>query len=326
MCAGGWEMAESRKQFFTTGEAAEILGLSPSTVIRRFDKGELWGRRHPLTGKRLLARTSLERFLEKHGLCVEALSANTYRVLIADGVRQDVEQLKAALEQDPRIAVETVCEGCEVCGRVMEWTPHLVIVNASMPDMRGRDVIRTLRVLPLAEPVRVGLSCPEGDQISPVEMAALGVELWLPKPWRPVEIALRIRRLLGLAGEGPVRSGHEHRKWSRVPTSWFADLEVYLKGQPHVLDTGRARVRNISEGGALLHDLEMRQGALPAKPFAMGLRVVEGSAQGLRAKGSPVRIETDAGLGLGLQFDRLDSLDLQRLREAISSWRTASSS
>ena len=52
------------KEFFTTGEAARILGLSLSTVCRYFDgqkkKGKmLSGMKNPFTGRRRVSRVSI---------------------------------------------------------------------------------------------------------------------------------------------------------------------------------------------------------------------------------------------------------------------------
>lgn len=312
-------MSESRKRLYTTGEASNILGVSASTVIRRFDGGELAGKRHPVTGKRLVDRESLERFLAEHGLSLKALAPVERRLLIVDSVRSDVEMLRVELRDRPQIAVDTVAEGCEACGRVMEWRPDLAVVNVELSDMPGRDVVRCLRRLPLPNPVQVILSTPAGVEASPELLAELEVDERLPKPWRASETATRIIEILGLADEEEPDASErrEHRRWARTDTNWRALLKLYLSEDAAPLDTGDALVRDISEGGAFLANIRMLGGALPTRPFALGVHVTGGPADGFEAKCEPVRIECDSVMGLGVRFDSIDPSELKRIREAL---------
>ena len=309
-------MTLGAKRYYTTGEASEILGISPSTVIRRFDSGQLSGRRHPVTGKRLVDGRSLETFLTEHGLPTSGLPAQESRVLIVDSTESDVGPLRKALRDSNRISVQTVGEGCEVCGRVVEWRPDVVIVNTDLPDMRGRDVVRCLRHLPLPEPVRVVLTTPVGVAAPPSLLAELGVDEYYPKPWRANEIAQRIFEGLGLADQeddGALPPG-ERRRWPRLPANLRAVLKVYLTEFSEEVDEGRAIVRDISEGGAFLGSINLRSGHLPARPFAIGLRVEEGWAKGFEAKCHPVRINCEGELGLGVEIDEADAEHIERLR------------
>jgi len=51
-------------EYLTVGEAAEFLGVSPST-LRNWDRaGKLNPRRHPVNGYRLYVKVELERLLK----------------------------------------------------------------------------------------------------------------------------------------------------------------------------------------------------------------------------------------------------------------------
>jgi len=57
------ERAVNLRDYLTVGEAAEVLGVSPST-LRNWDKaGKLDAVRHPLNGYRLYRRADLEALL-----------------------------------------------------------------------------------------------------------------------------------------------------------------------------------------------------------------------------------------------------------------------
>lgn len=310
-------MANLSRNFYTTGEAAEILGLSASTVIRKFDRGELAGKRHPVTGKRLVERTSIEQFLDSHNLPSEEILEEKRRVLIADETPAEGERLRLLLARDRDLTAERVTEGCEVCGQVISWQPHMAFVNVNLPDMSGRDVVRSLRRLPLSVPLHIALISPQGVTVPREELEELDVDAYFPRPWRGDGLRRRVRVMLGLDEETRVEGERfEQRRWPRIRTDWPARLEVRVADEEGVVDVGSARVRDISEGGAFLYDLVLERGALPAKPFTLDLKISEGEAAGFEARGQPVRLDTNGRLGLGVRFEELDPEKLRRLREA----------
>jgi len=311
-------MSFSQGRFYTTGEAAEIIGISPSSVIRMFDRSELAGKRHPLTGKRLVSRESLARFLESHSLPLTALKNEQRRVLIVDGVLEDAEALADALTADGRIEARVSGDGCAVCGLVMESPPHFLLVNIDLPDMSGRNVIRSVRNLPLPEPLEIGLSAPAGKEVAAAELEEMGAKRFFPKPWKLEEVAAQVRALAGLHvaerhGRG---ASHEHRRCPRFATNWPARLELYLKNQPRAIDVGQALIKDISEGGAYLDGIQLKNGAFPASPFLLSVKIIGGKAEGFQAQCHPVRIDTRDALGLGVRFEKLAADDLSRIRSS----------
>ena len=313
----GTIMANLSRNYYTTGEAADLLGLSASTVIRKFDKGELAGKRHPVTGKRMVERGSIEQFLDSHNLPSEEILLEKRRVLIADETPAEGERLRLLLSRDRDLTVERVTEGCEVCGQVVSWQPHIAFINTNLPDMRGRDVVRSLRRLPLSVPLYIALITPQGVTVPREELEELDVDAHFPKPWRGDGLRRRARVMLGLDEETRVEGDHfEQRRWPRMRTDWPARVELRVDDEHGVVDVGRARIRDISEGGAFLYDLVLERGALPAKPFTLDVKISEGRAAGFEARARPVRLDTNGRLGLGVRFDELDPEKLKRLREA----------
>jgi hypothetical protein len=47
------------KEFYSTGEAAQILNISRSTVSHKFDVGLLKGKKNPITGERFVSGESI---------------------------------------------------------------------------------------------------------------------------------------------------------------------------------------------------------------------------------------------------------------------------
>lgn len=70
------------KNYITTGEVAKLLNISRSTVSRKFDSGDLQGKKNPITGERLISRKSLMVFMEKYNLPLDILTIEKKRILL----------------------------------------------------------------------------------------------------------------------------------------------------------------------------------------------------------------------------------------------------
>jgi excisionase family DNA binding protein len=75
----------SRKNIFTTGEAAEVCKVSQQTIIRSFDAGRLSGFKVPGSKFRRIPRDELVRFMRDNAMPLDALSAASTRVLAVCG-------------------------------------------------------------------------------------------------------------------------------------------------------------------------------------------------------------------------------------------------
>jgi len=305
------------RDHLTTGEAARMLGVSASTVIRRFDEGRLTGRRNPVTGRRYIARASVAVFMEAYTASRRSVSASHCLILAADTDEATPGALRAALDRRAGVRVRTVHHGCEVCGRVLEHRPDLVIINADLPDMSGRDVVRCLRHLPGLRELPVVLCSPPHVSVSDRELQGLGADAYLRKPWRLEELRATLERLLPRGGPGYPRPPRNRRKWPRTEADWRADLTVHLDSRAPAFDRGSARVRNISRGGALLSDIRLKEGRLAAGPFTLGLRLADGAAQGLSLRCRPVRTETNGDVRLGVEFLGLAPAASERIAHAL---------
>jgi excisionase family DNA binding protein len=61
------------KEFYTTGEAAELLNISRSTVSRKFDRSMIVGEKNPITGERRISRESLLALAKRYNLPIEGV-------------------------------------------------------------------------------------------------------------------------------------------------------------------------------------------------------------------------------------------------------------
>ena len=58
-------------EYISTREAAKMLGISLSTVVRYFDKGILTGEKNPITNWRSVSRRGVLALMKKYGMKVE---------------------------------------------------------------------------------------------------------------------------------------------------------------------------------------------------------------------------------------------------------------
>ena len=85
------------KSVFTTGEAAEICGLSQQTIIRCFDSGQLGGFRVPGSKFRRIPRDKLIKFMRDHDIPLSPLESDKIKVLVVDDDPTIVEMFVDAL-------------------------------------------------------------------------------------------------------------------------------------------------------------------------------------------------------------------------------------
>jgi DNA-binding response OmpR family regulator len=72
-------------------------------------------------------------------------------------------------------------------------TPHLAIVDMSMPKMNGVETIRKIRKLDKKMKILLSSGHLERDKMIPDDINLDGI---LPKPYRLRELALKIRQVL----------------------------------------------------------------------------------------------------------------------------------
>jgi len=306
-------MAIPDKEYLTTGEAARVLGVSPSTVIRRFDEGRLTGRRNPVTGRRYIAWASVASYLQAHDTAEHGAPAGQYLILAADTDEATPAALQAALDGRPAVRVRLVHRGCEVCGRALRYHPDLLLINVALPDMSGRDVVRCVRHLPGFADLPVVLCVPPGEAVSDHDLQELHAAACLHKPWRLGELRDTLDRLLPPGGPEGRPPAKNRRRWPRIPADWPAELTVHLNNRSTPHDRGSARVRNISRGGALLSDIRLREGKLAAGPFTLHLRLTGDAGEDLSVRCRPVRTEANGDVQVGVEFLDLDPRQADRI-------------
>ncbi|MHC5001718.1 MAG: helix-turn-helix domain-containing protein [Planctomycetota bacterium] len=134
----------SRKEVFSTGEAARICNISQQTIIRCFDSGFLQGFRVPGSRFRRIPRDELIRFMKAHDIPVDLLERSAWRLLLLDGGRQSARTVQRMLGDDEAYELKVATNGYDAGVMTERYRPHVLIVAGSA-GVHWRVVVSSVR-------------------------------------------------------------------------------------------------------------------------------------------------------------------------------------
>lgn len=180
---------------FTTGEVADICGISQQTVIRCFDNGKLQGFRVPGSRFRRIPREALIKFMKEHNIPLDRLDMGRKRVLVVDDDPEIVDMLVELLERDGRFEVATATTGFDAGIRTKEFNPDVIVLDYMLPDINGNRVCRTVRADKSLQNVKIiivsGVVNPEEKD----RLLECGADDFFQKPFKIKELVDRITEL-----------------------------------------------------------------------------------------------------------------------------------
>ena len=80
--------------------------------------------------------------------------------------------------------------------------PALVVLDKVMPKLDGFEVVRALRADPATSTLPIVMLTDRAEEDDVLAGLGLGVEEYMPKPFSPRELSLRVARALARAGSG----------------------------------------------------------------------------------------------------------------------------
>ncbi len=133
------------KDILTTGEVAKICKVAPRTVSKWFDTGKLRGYRIPGSKDRRIPVSQLIRFMRAHGMPLHGIKSGVTRVMIVEQSREVAELLAKALSHDAGYEVQVVHSAFEAGAAAHADAPDVMLVDAAMPGLKGRDGLHAIR-------------------------------------------------------------------------------------------------------------------------------------------------------------------------------------
>src|SRR5262245_44492815 len=124
-------------------------------------------------------------------------------VLVVDD-HVDSRDLMAAVLQEVGVAIAEAGTGADALGRVaIDPRPSLIMIDLSLPDCHGTEVVKTLKADPAARGIPVialSASVMPSDKDAAAEA---GCAAFIEKPVLPDDVVAMVKRLLAETWEGP---------------------------------------------------------------------------------------------------------------------------
>jgi len=299
------------RRYYTTGEAADICGVSRSTIVRRYDAGEFQGPQNIVTSERRVSRESLIAFMEKNGIPPARLMSRERTVLLVSASPDDAALVADALATAP-CETAVADDWLGLAEKLNHAAPGVMLLDAGFPEIPAGRILQALKGRESLRDIKVILIRTADDDSAPV--AHPRVVRTLKRPLSTHVVRSAVLAALGPEEQASVISREERRACPRVTMDEEVEFAVVLKtGERY--GKGHGRMRDLSEGGACLSHLHLGEKPLPAEPFELKLeRAGATRLDELTGHLDPVRVTFDDGFTLGGRFGELGDEDRELIR------------
>src|SRR5262245_45990175 len=120
-------------------------------------------------------------------------------ILVVDDDAKIVRLVRTYLERDG-FPVLTAADGPAALEAIERHKPALVVLDLMLPELDGRAVIRAVRGDDEAAATPILVLSARGSTIDRIAGLEDGADDYLPKPFSPAELVLRIKSILRRSG------------------------------------------------------------------------------------------------------------------------------
>jgi CheY-like chemotaxis protein len=300
-------------EYLTTGEAAQILHISRSTISRKYDLGILRGKTNAVTGERMISRESVLAFIKQYNLPSELLPGGPRQVIVCSRDETFLALVKQAFAHDQRLQFHISRFGADALVACSKATHDLLLLDEDTSDIPFVEIIRSLRRSEYTREKPVLVCCTQTDRKTCLQE---GADEALPKALLEAGVfTTALYALLKMPRETvPDRRQFEHqRQWPRIPLNIPVRLFIYKVAAPRQREPGQAMTENISRGGLLLSHLHIRGGLLPLEPFRILVEADQAPLEQWRAHCQLIRLQSVGTLTAALQFVKISKPNLQKI-------------
>jgi len=184
-----------RNKVFTSGEVATICGVSPDTVSRWFDLGQIEGYRLGPGGDRRIPYESLKKFMISHGIPLDRFEEGERRILVVDDDPYYLDIIPAALAHHSDYVITTASTGFDAGALVVQDNPNLVILDIHLSDMDGRMVCSRIKERPETRNTRVLAISGFIEDEEARQLFTYGFDAYLKKPFAISQLLEQVSRL-----------------------------------------------------------------------------------------------------------------------------------
>lgn len=189
---------KSNNKVFTTGEVAQICGVSADTVSRWFDLGQVQGYRLGPGGDRRIPFDSLRTFMMSHGIPLERLEEQERTILVVDDDPYYLDIIPAVLSKLGDHQIMLASTGFDAGAQVVDHNPRLIILDIHLSDMDGRMVCRRVKSRPETRDTRILAISGyiEDDEVE--DLKDYGFDGYLKKPFSIDELGELVKELMNM--------------------------------------------------------------------------------------------------------------------------------
>lgn len=189
----------SKKETFTSGQVAEMLGIPARTARRYLSMGKIPATQNPITGTWTITREALVRFMQQHKLDTSVL-ANPSRIIVVDDEPAVLKFITKTLNRSDRnFIVDATSNGYDAMIKIGTTSPDLICLDIHMPGMDGKKVLKAIKKNPSTSNVKVLVVTGYPGEID--DMLQLGADDALAKPFKPNELLDKILALIPKTGQ-----------------------------------------------------------------------------------------------------------------------------
>jgi excisionase family DNA binding protein len=303
------------QRLLTTGEAADLLSVSRSTVSRRFDKGELRGEVNRITGERMIRRDSVAELMRERGIPVEAIERQETierQIVVATTDETLTSRLGRIVEEDEALTLTPTTFGSDALIACASLSPDLLVLGDDLADISCVGIVSALERQMGKQRPRI-LCCSDdpdlaGQDVDVVKHLTRLSDTTLHK---------RICRLLGVAEQTPEDElpRRSERRWPRHGVSVPAKVGFYRTHAPRKHFWGTGQIENISNGGAYLSKIELESDVLPASPFRMVIQIDNPPLKNWQAHCQVLRLASNGVLSAGVRFLKVSKANQTKLTQ-----------
>jgi len=118
------------------------------------------------------------------------------RVVVADD-DSTIRALVEAAVENAGLECRVASDGSAALELIRSWPPDLAVLDVNMPSRSGYEVLSSLRNDPLTRDIRVILLTARQQETDVIRGFGLGADDYVIKPFSPMELIARLKRLLG---------------------------------------------------------------------------------------------------------------------------------
>lgn len=174
------------------------------------------------------------------------------KILVVDD-EPDVTELVSYHLKAKGFQVETLNDATASIAKARHFLPDLVILDIMMPHLSGLQICRILRTEPKLSRVPIIFLTAKSEQHDRIEGLEIGADDYLPKPFSPKELVLRVEAIFRRLAAPPPSTGR-----LQIGT-------IVLDGETHRVTVGGQGIELTATEFKLLRVLMERQGRVQTR-------------------------------------------------------------